>query len=585
MSAAIDAFLDGARQAANLLQEPNLLDLIGVVEEQARARALSILVVGSTGAGRCSTANVLLGQPGLLPVSPVPKPPISLTVAYGEPPSASATRLDGALIPVPVDGLRAFVLGAGDEADRYGLLRVMTPSPLLAHTQLRIESLGAQRSDDQWRELLATADYAIMVLNATALLSQRERRFLSEQLHPHFGLERVALVINQMDLVPEEERTDIVERVRAFLGPLEAQPAMVEFSAARSRAGLVSGEMEPDTGFEPLAELVAHDLIGQADSLRSASVIEGARLILSALEETASRQQAMLSVNHAGLQKRTTQLDAETEWFQSRIARAQARMRLFVETLAKERMMREIEGFGLTLRDQLPAEILAVEDITQIRRYLPGYIEGLWSRFFERQLTSVRGWLAKELQQVEEMIEEDIEGVLGEEASSLREAPADLGVGRAAGHPLLMPRRGRQGAPIAASALQVAGLVVWLTGGGVLGIAALGLGQLIRMATRKSVAESRKQAIVTSALEALPGLEGQIKAQVERHFTTLAGELEGKIRDLYAARIAETRALLEESLRQALALQARGEDLESLVRATLPDLKGQLAQLAEEIEG
>jgi hypothetical protein len=343
--------------------------------------------------------------------------------------------------------------------------------------------------------------------------------------------------------------------------------------------------MEPDTGFEPLAELVAHDLIGQADSLRSASVIEGARLILSALEETASRQQAMLSVNHAGLQKRTTQLDAETEWFQSRIARAQARMRLFVETLAKERMMREIEGFGLTLRDQLPAEILAVEDITQIRRYLPGYIEGLWSRFFERQLTSVRGWLAKELQQVEEMIEEDIEGVLGEEASSLPEAPADLGVGRAAGHPLLMPRRGRQAAPIAASALQVAGLVVWLTGGGVLGIAALGLGQLIRMATRKSVAESRKQAIVTSALEALPDLEGQIKAQVERHFTTLAGELEGKIRDLYAARIAETRALLEESLRQALALQARGEDLESLVRATLPDLKGQLAQLAEEIDG
>jgi len=486
------------------------------------------------------------------------------------------------VIPVPIADLRAFLIGLGDGADQVSELQVMTPSPLLAQTQFHIESLDAQRTDEEWGELLAGMDYAIMVLNATALLSQRERRFLSDQLLQHFGLERVALAINQMDLIPEEQRGEVTGRVRAFLGSLEAQSAIVDFSAAQSRSGLASGDMPPDSGFEELAELVAHDLIGNAGSLRSAGVVEGARLILSAIEGDVARQRAMLSMSQADLRQRTGNLDTETEWFRSRIARAQARMPLFVETLAKERMMREVEAFGATLRDQLPDEVLAAEDIREIRRHLPGYIEALWTRFFERQLTSVRGWLAKELQQIEEMIVEDIGAVLGEEASELMASPAAAALART--QPLLMPRRGARAAPIAASALQVAGLVVWLGGGGLPGIAALGLGQLIRMATRKSVAQSRRQAIAASALEALPDLERDIKAQVDAYFTTLAGELDEKIHGLYGARIGETRARLEEGLQQAQTVQARSEELESLVSVTLPEMKGRLGLLAEEMQ-
>lgn len=53
-------------------------------------------------------------------------------------------------------------------------------------------------------------DYASIFLKKkplllTALLSERERHFVRDILKPNLGLERVAIVINQMDLVPEDE--------------------------------------------------------------------------------------------------------------------------------------------------------------------------------------------------------------------------------------------------------------------------------------------------------------------------------------------------------------------------------------------
>ena len=71
---------------------------------------------------------------------------------------------------------------------------------------------------------------------------------------------------------------------------------------------------------------------------------------------------------------------------------------------------------------------------------------------------------------------------------------------------------------------------------------------------------------------------------MDRYFTTLAGELDETIRDLYGARIAETRTLLEEDLHQAQAVQARSAELESLESIVLPELRGRLAQIAEEMQ-
>ncbi len=442
-----------------------------------------------------------------------------------------------------------------------------------------------QLTEDEWLALLAAADYTIMVLNATALLSQQERWFLSELLHGHYGLQRVALVINQMDLIPEEERASISDLVRAFLGPLHNQPAMVEFSAARARAGLASGEMPADCGFEELSYLVAGDLIASTLALRTTAAVRGAGLILAALSEAVARQQALLSLDQEHLQERLSLLDVNSQRMQALIARAQSRLTLFVATLLKEQMLREIEAFGRTLKEQLPAEIMAIEDIARIKRHLPGYLEKLWMAFFDRQLPMARARLAEEVQHIHEIIAEDLQEILGVDTPSLTPLLAEFDPRPARALAVLAPKRGKQAAPLAASVLQTGGLVIWLTGGGLLGIAALGIGQIVRMVSKKSVAESNRQALIASAIESLPELERRIQDQVEAGYTQLVEELQGAVTELYAGRIAEMRTLLEKSAQQRQTLDARRDQLESLVRVTVPELRELLSHLSPEEVG
>src|SRR5215475_10953503 len=84
MSETIASFLAQIKDAAQMLEEPELLDLVAAVEEHTHQSTLRFMVVGLTGSGRGSLVNALLGQPRPLPTSPIPKAPIPIQVQYGE---------------------------------------------------------------------------------------------------------------------------------------------------------------------------------------------------------------------------------------------------------------------------------------------------------------------------------------------------------------------------------------------------------------------------------------------------------------------------------------------------------------------
>ncbi len=301
MSETIAAFLAQLHEAAQTLEEAQLLELIAAVQAHTSQSALHFLIVGLVGSGRCSLANALLGQPKLLPASSVPKAPIPIQISYGETLSIEAHGKDGGKTALTPEKLRAFLTSPDTDASQYRALEVKASADTLKHARFRLESIGAARSPAEWKELLAGIDYVFLTLKATALLSEEERAFVRDALHASFGLERVTIVINQIDLIDSEERPELIERVRAFLGPFESQPAIISFSAVQFNRGDAAKAGGITSGYEAMRQLVTNDQGEHHQALHAASLRQGAALCLTALEEAAARQQALLMTSEADL--------------------------------------------------------------------------------------------------------------------------------------------------------------------------------------------------------------------------------------------------------------------------------------------
>ncbi len=115
-------------------------------------------------------------------------------------------------------------------------LEIRAPSRLLEAFDLHIDSIDTERTVSEWRESLSLSDYVILLLNAVALLSEREKQFVSEVLAPvssgtRRGWERIAVVVNKIDLLDSEEQQQALQYVWRFLGPFGKQPAILTVSA------------------------------------------------------------------------------------------------------------------------------------------------------------------------------------------------------------------------------------------------------------------------------------------------------------------------------------------------------------------
>ncbi|MEZ2231654.1 hypothetical protein [Microcoleus sp.] len=577
MPETIQSFLDKVKDAAAVLGESDTIDLITAVKNQTSNSKLRLLVVGSAGSGRFSVANFLLVQPELLPTSPIPKAAISLVISHGEKDNAEVCTKNGTRMVIPVEKLRSFLTSPDTQASNYLNIELKTNCDLLKTCELRIENINGNKNIAEWKELLAGTDYAILVLNATALLSEKERHFVRDILKPNLGLERVAIVINQMDLVPEDERLSISEMVRTFLGSFESQSVLMEFSAAKANKALKSGDVTTN-GYKVLSNFVKVDLVEKHSFLKSAAMHQAAEICLTEVTESAVRQNSLISTNETELQELLDKIDSQSQGVESHIQRAQQKIEIFVNTFLKEEFFREIEGFGFALRQQLSEEIMLIEDVTTIRRHLPGYIEAVWAEFFDSQLASIRNKLINEMKGVDKNIQGDLRELLGDKASNLQsflsifdQTPANL-------RNLLMPRRSKNKVGFVATGLQLGGFLV-LVANLPLGLAAIGSGQIVRMLGKKTMETDDKKAILESAIGAIQELEGQIKQQVESQFVELTNKLKTATADLYTEGITKIRSGVKDAIASHQDLLTKKEKIDRLVSVTVPELKQHLEQL------
>jgi len=152
---ALRSILQRTTEVASQLDDPHAVELIAAIRNQTRTSKLQILVVGSTGSGRFSIAGTVLGQPDLLPVSPIPKAPLSLTVRHGASVTAEIVASDGRRTAFQSERLRSSLTGpawdAQPEGDRYVGVELTPSSRALRTTVLRGVPRAARPLAPEWQ--------------------------------------------------------------------------------------------------------------------------------------------------------------------------------------------------------------------------------------------------------------------------------------------------------------------------------------------------------------------------------------------------------------------------------------------------
>jgi hypothetical protein len=552
--------LSAVEAIAHATDEIAVANAIDNLRRASTMPRLRLLVIGEAGSGRATVANLLLGRPGLLPASAVPRPATRLEIEHGVPDRVTAVNATGEvpLLPTPLEDAVRSAATSG----QYTAVKVSANAPLLATTTLVLEDLSIERAQDEWLRLLGETHYVLLVLRAVALLSERERRFLADVLEPHFGLGRVGLVVNQADLVDEDERAELAQRLRRFLGPYEAQPAII----VRGRGGL---------GDESLQTLVGHDLQVGYGALRQASLQSGAMQSVAALRSRLERRAALLDTDDAALRELAATLDDRSGWLQTRVARAQQRLEADVATLIAEPLLRDVEDFTQILKGQLETQLTEVDDLNAVRRHLPGYVEHLWGTFLEGRLSRARARLAAEVETLAADVQRDLADAAGEATPSRILLGDSVAADSVFARLFLPPTRGSDLGSAAASVVQVFGLVLTMSNLGT-AAAALGLGHLMRTMFEPGQRAADQKALLAALREGLTDIEKVVKNQLQQTLGAAVGEIKGAVAEAYEQGAASLRTRVEAALLQ------RGE-LESQ-RAVLEQALAQLAAVGQEVQ-
>lgn len=576
MSENIQSFLDQVKDVATVLEESEIIDLITVVENQISVSKLQLLVLGTIGSGRFSTTNVLLGQSKLLPISPIPKAPIPVNINYGETVTAEVAEKNGLKTVVPIEKLQTFLTNPHTNAATYQSVEIQTSCDFVKTSSLRIEAINNKRESKEWKEILAGTDYIILVLNAVALLSEPERKFIKDIIIPYFGLERVVILLNKIDLIPEDEKSSISELVKKFLGSFESQPILIDFSADKINQ---SDNKLIETGYEALINLLKSDLFKNFSHLKLAAIRQTLEICLTELEQAAALQNSLITTNEADIEDLLNKIKSKNQWLERRIEKAHNKVEAFINTIIKEQLLREIENFSLILKEQLDDEIMPIEDITTIKKYLPGYLEALWVEFFNAQQINLRNQIMEEVKRIHETVKEDLKEFIGDTGNNFPNILNEFDPSPTNMVNFLMPQRATNNISNVATTLQLGGFLLLAINFPV-GLTSIGAGTITRIISKKSIQNSEKEAIVKSAVNTIKELEAQIKKQVNNNFSELTNQLKSAITDLYNQQIDHIRNELENSLKSQQKIITKKEDIARLTNVTIPQLRQLFNQIA-----
>jgi hypothetical protein len=573
----MDAFFSRLQSVADVLagtQDDGFAARIQTVRQGFNTPRLRMLIIGERYSGRKTIASHILGTPDLLPQFILTHSDIPFLVESGASNLAEIVHTSGLRTIGPLAALKKTLMD-DISGESFTEVRIQSDNPWLKLCQIRIEDLNPTKDEAYWKPVLAETDFVLLVLQADRLLSQIERDFMRDILVPFYGLGQVALVINRVDLLRNvRDRDDLYARIDQFLGTLSAVPLVLAVSCMSEEYTLV------DTADRAaLVSLIQNDLLAHQGPTKMEAIRQALVVILADMERTTRSQAALQHASADDCAAAIRVLEDQQEWLQSRIRRAQTRVDLYIETLLKEELFREVETFSETLRQNLPAEISSVKDAQVIRQLLPSYLEQVWNEFFEILLPVTRQKIQEEINQLSAILEKDIHAYSRNALTKLGVVKDDFTMGQAMA-PFIPAGQTKSNLSSTATALQAGGLgSIVLLGNLPLGVAALGIGQIVRAVAAPSIYAAQIRAITEQALEITYDLEGQVKESLKRSFTQTGTQVKETVAHAYDQESRRVRSQIEQASTNAQENQSRGAQLQSLLDADLPNLKAALEAL------
>ena len=396
-------------------------ELAAAIRDDAKRRLddgrVRVVVLGEIKHGKSTLINALLGAP-LLPVGVTPTTGAVVAVRVDpdavphdlddddddEVPASAHARTGTYLVDArghrsELERERFDQLARGKDHDEAG----RTPELLVDAAQLppTLELIDTPGFNDidrfraaVSRSELPRADVLVLVLDATQVLSRSELGLIRDAIAAVGGLDRSGarclLVINRIDLVPEDERPRIVEHIRHELAAV--LPGPLDPYLTNAKLAL----RDPEANTEPViaVALLREELFGLAGRGRE---------ILPARARAALLRHAKLLGYNAAIQARALRL--ETAQIHAEIAAVEQAMAARVGDLASLRQrIGEADTNILTasqerlrqFRDELEQATRAQihkADIHTLTQVVPGAIQDAFLDFVNHEGERLRGEL------------------------------------------------------------------------------------------------------------------------------------------------------------------------------------------------
>ncbi len=399
----IRALSESAVRLAKLAADFGHREVAAAIRDDARRRLddgrVRIVVLGEIKHGKSTLINALLGAP-LLPIGVTPTTGAVVAIRVDPQGARTGTFLVNASGDrSELEQERFDQLARGKDQDEAGRTPELLVEVDRLPSTLELVDTPGFNDIDRFRAAvsrseLPRADVLVLVLDATQVLSRSELGLIRDAIAAVGGLgdsgARCLLVINRIDLVPEDERERIVEHMRAGLS--EVIPGALEPYLTDAKSALKT----PDAPQEPVRAVARL----RADLW---SLAGRGREILPARARAALLRHAKLLGYNAAIQARALRL-AQAE-IAEEIAAVEHAMAASVTDLAEARKLiadtdariladseARLEQFRSEL-EQAAREQIDAADLHTLTQVIPGAIQDSFLDFVGHESERLRGEL------------------------------------------------------------------------------------------------------------------------------------------------------------------------------------------------